>query len=71
MDVLDVLEAYDKQEAERWLTQLNIETTEYMKENDFKKFVDSLRKQARMNDDKEPNEKLDRGGLEKLRRKLG
>lgn len=69
-DLLSVMERHNKTEAERLLTQLNIGTAEHMQKEDFSKFVGALREQAGYNE-KDGGEKLDKGGLNSLRGKLG
>jgi hypothetical protein len=68
MDVLDLLDAHRKVEAERCLTQISIAATTNMKEEDFRKFVGGLRKEAGF--DVVDNPKFDEAGFEALKMRL-
>lgn len=46
MDLLDILEAKKKQEAEDMLADLSIETAQYLKEESFKELISTLKKEA-------------------------
>jgi len=62
------MEAHNKTTAEKYLTELNITTAEHMEKDDFRTFVDGLKRQAQIdNGEKEGGETLDRNGLAQLR----
>lgn len=71
MDVLDVLDAKRKIDAEDWLMTINIQSLQYMDEQESRKLLASLQQQAGYGTKSKP--KFDEAGFEalKMRLKLG
>lgn len=68
MDLFDVLEANRRVAAEEWLMNITIQGLQYMKEEDSRKLLDSLRRQAGYVSNSRP--KFDEAGFEALKMKL-
>lgn len=68
MDLLDVMEAKKNIDAESLLADLSIETAEYLKSEEFKRFINVLRKDAGLLDEGPP--KFDKVAFERVRQRL-
>lgn len=71
-DILDVMETLDKHIAEDLLSNLNVQVagSGLMAENDYKNYIEALRKQAQL-DDNDNSDEFNRSSIEMLRQKLG
>lgn len=68
-DIFDVMDVYDRVDAERWLTTLNVVLAEHMEKDAYKRFVDGLAK--RIETEKvTPKPKFDVAGFEAMKLKL-
>lgn len=67
VDLIDVLEAQNKYDAQEWLTEIKIETIQYMNPKEQERFLEILQRQAGIETKK--NE-FDDTGFELLKMKL-
>ncbi|MCG7407690.1 hypothetical protein MH117_09665 [Paenibacillus sp. ACRRX] len=68
MDLFDVLDANKRVNAENWLTQISVQAAPNLNEEDFRRFIGSLRKEAGHMTKQTP--KFDEAGFEALKMQL-
>ncbi|WP_018755203.1 hypothetical protein [Paenibacillus terrigena] len=68
MDLFDVLESQRKIDATNWLQQISVNSAPNMQEEDFRKFIGDLRKEAGLG--VVTKSKFDEAGFEALKMQL-
>jgi len=69
MDLFDVLESQRRIDAGNWLQQISVQSAPNMQEDDFRKFIGDLRKEAGFSGSTNSS-KFDETGFEALKMQL-